>query len=107
MNLPSVSAQGFVDDRTLTQLRVAFSRAQADKVYVQDLMKKDAATLGSLIVKDKAYVFVCGDGAGMAKDVHAALLAAVREGSGASEEEAAQVMAEMVREKRYIRDVWS
>ena len=98
--------EGFTKDKTLTHLEVAFSRAQADKVYVQDLIKKKGAELASLIVDKGAYVFVCGDGAGMAKDVHAALLLAIKE-NGMEVEKAAQVLATMVQEKRYIRDVWS
>ena len=35
------------------------------------------------------------------------LLTAVRDHAGVSDEEAAQRMAELVHEKRYIRDVWS
>ncbi|GAX83375.1 hypothetical protein CEUSTIGMA_g10800.t1 [Chlamydomonas eustigma] len=98
--------QAFVEDKTLTQLKVAFSRAQAEKIYVQDLMRQYLQELGALIAAG-GYVFVCGDGASMVKDVHAAVLAAVKEHAGLSDEEAAQSVAELVKEKRYIRDVWS
>ena len=53
------------------------------------------------------YIFVCGDGAHMAKDVNAALQSAIKEHGELSEEDAVKRMASLVQEKRYIRDVWS
>lgn len=76
------------------------------QVYVQHLMKRDALQLGSLI-EAGAYVFVCGDGAGMAKDVHSTLIQALKESQGLTEEVASQKLQSMVQDKRYIRDVWS
>ena len=73
---------------------------------MQDLIKCHASEIGALI-EAGAYVFVCGDGASMARDVHAVLQAAVRDHCGLTEEEASQRMAMLVQERRYIRDVWS
>ncbi len=75
-------------------------------MYVQDLIKQDANEVANLI-KAGGYVFVCGDGAGMAKDVHAALAQALSSQEGSSEEEANKILTTMVQERRYIRDVWS
>ncbi|KAG1661078.1 hypothetical protein FOA52_004540 [Chlamydomonas sp. UWO 241] len=98
--------EGFEADKTLTRLRVAFSRAQADKLYVQHLMRSDAAALGALIDAG-GYVFVCGDGGQMVKDVHAALVDAIKAHKNCSDEEAGVLLQGMVKDKRYIRDVWS
>ena len=76
------------------------------QVYVQHLLREDAQELAPLI-QAGAYVFVCGDGAAMVKDVHAALLSVLVQGGGMSEEGAAATLAAMVQDRRYIRDVWS
>lgn len=76
------------------------------QVYVQHLLKEDAAEVAKLIAGG-AYVFVCGDGAAMAKDVHAALQTILRDQLGLSEAQAAQELAAMTKEGRYVRDIWS
>jgi NADPH-ferrihemoprotein reductase len=54
-----------------------------------------------------AHVYVCGDGAAMAKDVHAALAGILRDQLGLSEGEAAQELAAMAKAGKYVRDIWS
>lgn len=105
--------KGFVADGTLDLLEVAFSRAQSHKVYVQDLMKQRAAAINDMIVKQQGYVFVCGDGARMAKDVHAALVDIIsshstQSGVGSSSAlEAEDLLKSMAAEGRYVKDIWS
>lgn len=90
----------------LQRFRVAFSRAQEVKVYVQHLMKEDARELAQLISAG-AHVYVCGDGAAMAKDVHAALAEILRDELSMSDAEAAEELAGMTKAGRYVRDIWS
>ena len=48
----------------------AFSRADpAHKIYVQHRMKEKAAEINSLL-EQKAYFYVCGDAANMAREVN-------------------------------------
>lgn len=96
----------FARDGTLSQLQVAFSRAGPSKVYVQHLMRKHAAALFALLEED-AYVFVCGDGAGMAKDVHAALAEIISDQGGVDAAEAEAQLRAMAKAGRYVRDIWS
>jgi NADPH-ferrihemoprotein reductase len=90
----------------LQSLRVAFSRAQASKVYVQHLIKEDSRSVAKLIVEG-AHLYVCGDGAAMAKDVHATLLTLLRDEMGLSEAQAAEELSAMAKAGRYVRDIWS
>jgi len=76
------------------------------QVYVQHLLKEDAAEVAKLIAGG-AYIFVCGDGAAMAKDVHATLQMILRDQMGMSEAQAAQELMGMTKEGRYVRDIWS
>src|SRR5581483_9000958 len=55
----------------LTRLDCAWSRDQAEKVYVQHRMKDNAAEIWKWIDAEGAHFFVCGDAKRMAKDVDA------------------------------------
>mmetsp|Transcript_2942 Transcript_2942/g.7145 ORF Transcript_2942/g.7145 Transcript_2942/m.7145 type:complete len:880 (-) Transcript_2942:156-2795(-) len=94
---------------TLHHLETAFSRADPGrKVYVQDLMKARAEALGEAIVDQEAFVFVCGDGAHMAKDVHKCLqdIVMARKGSGDADQ-AEAILKNMQKRGKYVRDIWS
>ena len=99
--------ESFAADGTLTQLSLAFSRETEEKVYVQRRIAERAGDVGALMAAPNARVFVCGDGAGMAKDVHAALAAALAGVDGRGEAEATATLAAMTKEGRYVRDIWS
>lgn len=76
------------------------------QVYVQHLLKEDAGEVAKLIAGG-AHVYVCGDGAAMAKDVHAALQAILKDKMGMSEAQAADELMAMTKQGRYVRDIWS
>ena len=101
----------FVENETLTRLVPAFSREDptVKKVYVQHKLAEHEEKMRDLILREEAYVFVCGDGAHMAKDVHKTLLSVITNGGGKYENEndAEALLREMTREGRYVRDIWS
>jgi len=90
---------------TLTRLDTAFSRDQAEKIYVQDRMREHSAELYAWLERG-AYVYVCGDASRMAKSVEQALLDAIAEGSQGTLDAAAEYVAGMKKQKRYQRDVY-
>ncbi|MFE0424226.1 sulfite reductase flavoprotein subunit alpha, partial [Streptomyces sp. NPDC058953] len=93
------------DRGVLTRLDLAFSRDQAEKVYVQTRMREQARELYGWL-EDGAYVYVCGDASRMAKDVEAALLDVIAGRRGRGADDAARYLADLRRAKRYVRDVY-
>ena len=116
----------------LQALHTAFSRENATKMYVQHRMREAGAALAHLIIVRGASIFVCGDGAAMAKDVHAALIELlVHHGNAALEvtrtnaeatgiapatlepthlrndADAVEYLAALAKRGRYVRDIWS
>lgn len=91
----------------LTRLNTAFSRDQAEKIYVQHRMKENGKELWAWL-QEGAYLYVCGDAHRMAKDVHQALIDIAREHGSLSPEAAAEHVnvTLMKTDKRYLRDVY-
>ena len=96
---------GMYRDGVLAHLDTAFSRDQAQKVYVQDKMQEKSKELFSWLERG-AYFYVCGDATRMAKDVETALLDVIARGSNGTLEHAAEYLAAMKKQKRYQRDVY-
>ena len=97
--------QAMHKDGVLTRLDTAFSRDQAQKVYVQDRMREHSAELFEWVERG-AYFYVCGDATRMAKDVEATLLDAIAVGSHRTLDDAAEYLAAMKKQKRYQRDIY-
>ncbi|MBP2168505.1 sulfite reductase (NADPH) flavoprotein alpha-component [Erwinia toletana] len=89
----------------LTRLDLAFSRDQAEKIYVQNRMLEQGAELYAWL-QEGAYFYVCGDASRMAKDVDKALYQVITQHGGLSEEGAAEYVDKLKKEKRYLRDVY-
>jgi sulfite reductase (NADPH) flavoprotein alpha-component len=89
----------------LTRLDLAFSRDQAEKIYVQMRMLENAAELWTWL-EAGAHFYVCGDASRMAKDVDAALHKIIETAGGKSADEAKAYVAKLKTDKRYQRDVY-
>ncbi|AXU97449.1 sulfite reductase subunit alpha [Erwinia persicina] len=89
----------------LTRLDLAFSRDQAEKIYVQTRMLEQGAELYAWL-QEGAYFYVCGDASRMAKDVDKALYEVITQFGGLSAERAADYVDQLKKEKRYLRDVY-
>jgi sulfite reductase (NADPH) flavoprotein alpha-component len=89
----------------LARIDTAFSRDQARKVYVQDLLREQAAEVWAWL-KGGACFYVCGDAKRMAKDVDAALHELIAQQGGMSREQAIDFVKQLKKDKRYQRDVY-
>ena len=87
--------QGWLDSGDLARLDLAFSRDQAEKVYVQDVLLQQADAFKRWVAEG-ACVYVCGSLQGMAAGVDAAL-------NGMLGEAAVQ---QLIEDGRYRRDVY-
>lgn len=103
--LYQVELQDYLKRGVLSKLDVAFSRDQAQKVYVQDKLLAKGAEVWSWL-QQGAHLYICGDGSKMAKDVHQALLQIAQTQGGLNEEAAADYLEQLRETKRYQKDVY-
>lgn len=100
--------EGFLSSKALGCLSVAMSRVDKDKkVYVTHKIRDAGEELTKAILHENAYVFICGDGNSMAKDVNLALQESLMKWGELSESEAVSLLADLKAKKRYVLDVWS
>jgi sulfite reductase (NADPH) flavoprotein alpha-component len=91
----------------LTRFDTAFSRDQAEKIYVQNRMQENGAEFWKWL-QEGAYFYICGDAKRMAKDVHQMLITIAQEHGGLSPEAAKEYIEVTLAktEKRYLKDVY-
>ncbi|KAI0840991.1 NADPH-cytochrome P450 reductase [Hypoxylon sp. FL0890] len=88
------------------ELITAFSREGPKKVYVQHRLKERAQEVNELLEK-KAYFYVCGDAANMAREVNTVLAQIIAEQRSISETKAEEIVKNMRAANQYQEDVWS
>ena len=91
--------------KSLHRVDVAFSRDQAEKIYVQHRIRQAGKELFAWL-SNGAYFYVCGDASAMAPDVNAALLDVVREQGNLDADDAEAWLADRTADGRYLRDVY-
>lgn len=92
-------------DGLLSELTTAFSRDQASKVYVQDKLIERGADVYAWL-QDGASFYVCGDGTLMSHAVEAAVVQVIATHGNLTQAQAADVLADLKRERRYCQDVY-
>lgn len=97
--------EAYLADGTLTKFSTAWSRDQAEKIYVQHKMLENSAELWAWL-EQGAIFYVCGDASRMANDVDKALHTIIEKEGGKTPEEAAAYVQAMKDAKRYRRDVY-
>jgi sulfite reductase (NADPH) flavoprotein alpha-component len=89
----------------LTRLDLAFSRDQAERIYVQTRMRESGKELWAWL-EEGAHLYVCGDAKRMAKDVETALIEIIQKAGGRNANQADEYVRQLKSEKRYQRDVY-
>lgn len=103
--LYQVEWQGYLKSGLLTRMDVAFSRDQAQKIYVQDRLQENAAEVFAWLERG-AHLYICGDANRMAKDVHTTLETIIEQQGGLSKEQAQDYLKSLRSAKRYQKDVY-
>lgn len=103
--LYQLELQNYLKRGVLTKLSVAFSRDQAEKVYVQDKLRAQGREVWQWL-QDGAHLYICGDANRMAKDVQQALIDIVQQHGAKTAEQAQTYIEELRLAKRYQKDVY-
>lgn len=78
----------------------AFSRQGSKKVYVQHRLKERSKEVSDLLAQ-KAFFYVCGDAANMAREVNTVLAQIIAEGRGVSEAKGEEIVKSMRSSNQY------
>ncbi|NWR61035.1 MTRR reductase, partial [Bucorvus abyssinicus] len=102
----------FLDNGTLTHLKVCFSRDSstaevAQPKYVQDVIRLYAKEVARVLLRERGYFYVCGDKKHMADGVSDAIVDILSKEMEADKLEAMKILAMLREAKRYLQDVWS
>ncbi|KAI2628374.1 NADPH-cytochrome P450 reductase [Xylaria nigripes] len=88
------------------ELVTAFSREGPKKVYVQHRLQERAQEINELLLQ-KAYLYVCGDAANMAREVNTVLGQIIAKQRGLPESKGEEIVKNMRTANQYQEDVWS
>jgi sulfite reductase (NADPH) flavoprotein alpha-component len=97
--------QNWHETGVLTNVNVAFSRDQKEKIYVQHRMLEHAAELFAWLDKGASF-YICGKKDPTSVDVESALLKIIEEQGKKSPEAAKEYLEEMKESGRYEKDVY-
>lgn len=89
----------------LVELRLAFSRDQPEKVYIQHKLLEDKERLHDLLCTQKGHFYLCGP-TWPVPDVRAAIAGGIKAVTGMSQDDAEEVIEQMKEESRYVLEVY-
>jgi len=89
----------------LQYLRLAFSRDQTVKVYIQHKLQNDQSEIHNLLIKEKGHFYLCGP-TWPAGDVYDAIVNNFTEAGGMEKKQAQDEVYKMKEEGRYVLEVY-
>jgi len=87
-------------------MHTAFSRDGPKKVYVQNKLEEAGEEVNKLL-EQKAYFYVCGDAAHMAREVNTLLGKIISKYRNVPETKGEEIVKAMRASNQYQEDVWS
>jgi sulfite reductase (NADPH) flavoprotein alpha-component len=103
--LYQVEWQKLLKDGYLERIDVAFSRDQAEKVYVQNRLVERQKELYQWLEKG-ANIYLCGDMKQMTRDVQKTLVSILESEGGLTQEKAEEYLRQLKKQKRFQLDVY-
>jgi len=103
--LYQVEMQNFVDTGVLTRINLAFSRDQAEKIYVQHRMQAESEELFAWL-EGGASIYISGTKDPMSKDVESTLLNIIETQGKMTGEQAKEYLEGLRKGNRYEKDVY-
>ncbi|MFK8011865.1 MAG: assimilatory sulfite reductase (NADPH) flavoprotein subunit [Marinicellaceae bacterium] len=103
--LYQLELQKYHKENLLTQIDLAWSRDQKNKIYVQNKVKQKAAEIWQWLEKG-AHLYICGNKDQMAKSVENELISLIKKYGKMNTENAKKHLTHLKRTKRYQKDVY-
>ncbi|KAF1972815.1 sulfite reductase flavo protein alpha-component [Bimuria novae-zelandiae CBS 107.79] len=85
---------------------VAFSRDQRQKVYVQDLIRKQSARVYEALTRRNGIAYICGSSGKMPQAIREALIEAFQSHGSMEREQAEAYLVAMEKSGRYKQETW-
>ncbi|AEO08207.1 assimilatory sulfite reductase (NADPH) flavoprotein subunit [Buchnera aphidicola] len=103
--LYQIEWQQYINKGLITNMNVAWSRDQENKLYVQDKIQEHSKEIWSWI-QEGAVIYICGNASNMAKDVEKTLLNIISKNGNMNLENSEEFLNDLRLNKRYKRDVY-
>jgi len=99
--------EAYQEEGVLTELRVAFSRDQKEKIYVQHKMQEAAKQLYKDFETNQGYFYLCGQAGAVETDIENAIKDSIKSGSaGMTDKEAQEYVEQMHEDGRYNLELY-
>lgn len=96
----------YQEDGVLAHIHTALSREQKEKIYVTHRLKQEAQLIFDLIHEGHGNIYLCGPGGNVPPQVRKAVIEAIRDCGGHSQEYAEKYVEEMQINGRYNVEAW-